>query len=80
MSAIYDLVILDVKMPEMNGFSLYKEIKKLDNKVRICFLTAADEVYYEILRKQSYPNMDENCIIRKPADNDFVLRQIKSIL
>ena len=80
MTGLYDLVILDVKMPAMNGFGLYKKIRKLDDKVRICFLTAADAVYYEILRKQSFPNIDENCIIRKPVDNDSLLRQIKSIL
>ncbi|MGC1931840.1 MAG: response regulator [Candidatus Nitrosopolaris sp.] len=79
-TGLYDLAILDVKMPAMGGFGLYKEIRKLDDKVRICFLTAAYEVYYEILRKQSYPNIDENCIIRKPVDNDSLLRQIKSIL
>jgi len=29
----YDLIILDIKMPEMNGFSFYREIKKLDDRV-----------------------------------------------
>ena len=50
-AGLYDLVILDVKLPGMNGFSLYEKIKKLDDKVRICFLTAADNAYYEILKK-----------------------------
>jgi two-component system catabolic regulation response regulator CreB/two-component system response regulator ChvI len=40
----YDLVILDIK-PEMNGFSLYREIKRLDKTVKVCFLTAG-EMYY----------------------------------
>ena len=77
-SGIYDLVILDVKMPRMSGFSLHKKIRELDDKVTICFLTAADEVYYEILKK-CYHNIDETCVIRKPADNDSLLRRIKSI-
>jgi DNA-binding response OmpR family regulator len=51
-SGLYDLVILDVKLPTMNGFSLYEKIKKLDDRVRICFLTAADKAYYEILKKK----------------------------
>jgi PleD family two-component response regulator len=50
-TGLYDLVILDVKMPEMDGFSLYEKIKKLDDKVVICFLTAADYAYYEISKK-----------------------------
>jgi DNA-binding response OmpR family regulator len=65
MTGIYDLVILDVLMQAMSG------------KVPICFLTAADELYYETLKK-SHPNIDESCIIHKPVDNDSLLRQITS--
>ena len=36
----YYLVILDIKMPKMSGFSFYREIKKLDQKMKVCFLTA----------------------------------------
>ena len=49
-AGLYDLVMLDVKLPAMNGFGLYEEIRKLDDKVRICFLTAADKAYYENLK------------------------------
>src|ERR671933_309187 len=38
---LYDLAILDIKMPQMNGFQLYEEIKKIDNSVKVCFITAA---------------------------------------
>jgi DNA-binding response OmpR family regulator len=75
----YDLVILDVKMPKMDGFSLYEKIKKLDDKVIICFLTATDDAHYEMLKK-NYPNINENCVIHKPVDNESLLRQINSIL
>lgn len=75
---LYDLVILDVKMPTMSGFILYEKIRELDDNVAICFLTAAEEVYYEILKKR-YPNTDENCVIRKPVDNDSLVRRIKSM-
>ena len=61
-AGLYDLVILDVKLPGMNGFSLYEKIKKLDDRVRMCFLTAVDRAYYEILKKH-YPSIKENCVI-----------------
>ncbi|HKG86885.1 MAG TPA: response regulator, partial [Nitrososphaeraceae archaeon] len=42
----YDLVILDIVMPDMDGFDLYKELKKLDPDVKVCFLTASQK-YHE---------------------------------
>jgi len=41
----YDLILIDVKMPEMNGFELYQEIQKKDKNVKACSVTA-DELYY----------------------------------
>ncbi|MGC2382153.1 MAG: response regulator [Nitrososphaeraceae archaeon] len=38
---LYDLLILEIKMKKMSGFELYKEIKKIDNKVQVCFLTSS---------------------------------------
>jgi len=78
-TGLYDLVMLDVRMPAMDGFSLYEKIKKLDDKVIICFLTAAGDAYYEILKK-NYPSINENCVIHKPVDNESLLRRIKSVL
>jgi DNA-binding response OmpR family regulator len=79
-SGLYDLVILDVKMPVMNGFGLYQAIRKLDDKVKICFLTAANDFYYEAFGKQAFSNIDEKCIIQKPVENELLIKQIKSII
>jgi DNA-binding response OmpR family regulator len=46
----YDLVILDIKMPKMDGFELYTKLKEKDSQVEICFLTAS-EMFYEKFRK-----------------------------
>jgi two-component system catabolic regulation response regulator CreB len=77
---LYDLAILDVKMPVMNGFGLYNEIRKVDDKIKICFLTAANDVYYEDFRKEVFPHVDENFIIQKPIENELLLEKIGSII
>src|ERR1041385_9370059 len=46
---LYDLVLLDIKMPEMDGFKLYEEMRKIDSKLNVCFLTAS-EMFYEQYR------------------------------
>lgn len=79
LAGLYDLVMLDVKLPAMDGFLLYKKIKKLDDKVRICFLTTADRTCYQTLKEQ-YPSIKENGVIYKPVDNESLLRLIKSVL
>jgi DNA-binding response OmpR family regulator len=48
-SGTYDLVVLDIKMPKMDGIKLYQEIRKIDEKVRICFITASEEYYIKKL-------------------------------
>jgi two-component system catabolic regulation response regulator CreB len=77
---LFDLAILDVKMPVMNGFSLYNEIRKVDDKIKICFLTAATDIYYEVFRKKAFPHIEENFIIRKPIENELLLKKIRSII
>lgn len=71
----YDLVVLDIKMPGMDGFELYKEIQKIDNKANVCFLTAS-ELYYEEFREKEYNALDKNLFIRKPIGNDELIKEI----
>lgn len=49
---LYDLVLLDIIMPKMDGFELYKQIKKVDPLVKVCFLTAS-EMHREEFRKKT---------------------------
>jgi CheY-like chemotaxis protein len=45
---LYDLAILDVKMPQMNGFQLREKIKEIDRTVKVCFITAlANQEMYQ---------------------------------
>jgi DNA-binding response OmpR family regulator len=76
---LYDLVILDIKMPKMDGFELYHEIKKKDNNANVCFLTAS-ELYYEEFREKEYWALDRNLFIRKPIDNEELVKEIKKMI
>jgi DNA-binding response OmpR family regulator len=74
----YDIVLLDLKMPGLNGFELYQEIKKKDENVKECFITAF-EVYYEQLRKD-FPKLNVGCFIKKPVEIDSLVKRIKEEL
>jgi DNA-binding response OmpR family regulator len=75
----YDLVILDIMMPKMDGFQLYNEIKKKDQKAKVCFLTAS-ELYYEQFRKEEYSAIDKNLFIQKPIQNEELLKEVNRIM
>src|SRR3569832_1345575 len=66
----YSLLILDINMPKMNGFELYTKIKKIDDKVRVCFLTALTELQkYASFRKEVFPEEGKRYFIQKPVTN-----------
>jgi DNA-binding response OmpR family regulator len=71
----YDLVILDIMMPKMDGFQLYGEIKKKDQKAKVCFLTAS-ELYYEEFREKEYNAIDKSLFIQKPIQNEELLKEV----
>ena len=71
----YNLVILDIKMPKLDGFALCEKIRELDNNIQIIFITAAEE-YYEKFRKQYYPDLSKdiniNCLQKPIANEELV--------
>ena len=74
---IYDLVILDIRMPELDGFGLYRKLKRLDKTVKVCFLTAGEMygVYSDI-----FSSLPANYFIRKPIDNEGLIKCINKII
>jgi DNA-binding response OmpR family regulator len=62
---MYDLVLLDIRMPKMTGFELFREIRKIDSLVRVCFITAF-EIYFDEFKKV-FPKIHVSCFIRKPV-------------
>ena len=76
----YDLLLLDIRMPAMNGSVLYEKIKKSDNKVKVCFISAYD-VDYKALREQ-FPSLEIDCllpmdIMRKPIEIRKLIKRIE---
>lgn len=61
----YEMAILDIKMPHMNGFQLYREILQIDPEVKVRFLSAFEEYRDEFRR--AFPDLDERRFIRKPT-------------
>ena len=71
----YDLVILDIRMPRLDGFALCEKIRKVDRDVQIIFITAG-EAYYENFRKQYYPEISNDINIKclqKPIRNEELI-------
>jgi DNA-binding response OmpR family regulator len=77
-SGFYDLLLIDIKMPKMNGFELYQEIEKIDNKAKVCFITAF-EVYYKSLR-EVFRTVKVDCFIKKPITNEELVERITTEL
>ena len=71
---LYDLLLLDVKMPEMNGFELYRDIRKIDYKVKVCFVTAFEISHEEF--KKVFPSLEINCLVKKPFTIQELTQQV----
>ena len=80
----YDLVILDIRMPKIDGFELYRKIKLLDKNVLICFLTAVNDFdEYRVVHLDVTNEIEKNdnpCIIDKPVDTQQLIRKINKAI
>jgi DNA-binding response OmpR family regulator len=73
----YDLLIIDIDMPQMSGFDLYEKIREIDNKVKIRFLTTESQIKFG----DAFPLLDVNCFIKKPTeDKEMVIKQVNKII
>jgi DNA-binding response OmpR family regulator len=73
----YDLALLDIRMPKITGLGLYKELTKIDNKIKVCFLSAISN-YQEFVKY--FPTIKENQVIVKPVDNQTLIQKINEIM
>ena len=75
---MYSLLLLDVKMPNMNGFELYKNIKNIDDITPVCFITAYEEYISEF--KRLFPKLETDCFIKKPIEVQSLVKIVRSRL
>jgi DNA-binding response OmpR family regulator len=76
----YDLLLLDIRMPKINGFDLYQKIREIDSNVKICFLTASELFYEEYRRLDAHPKVDKEHFIQKPFRSEELIRQLNEVL
>ena len=77
------MIILDIKMSYTNGLQLYKELRKIDSKVKVCFLTASEMFYEEYRREEGEEDivaLDKDLFLVKPISNKDLLQQVSKIM
>jgi CheY-like chemotaxis protein len=70
----YDIMLVDVYMPHMNGFELCEKILELDVNIRVCFISAA-ELNMEALR-EVYPKVSFGCFMKKPVEVEYLVKRL----
>jgi DNA-binding response OmpR family regulator len=75
---LYDLALIDFRMPKMYGHELYDEMKKIDSKLKICFMTATYTNYEEL--RAAFPTIEIECYIQKPVQIRDLVRRVNAEL
>jgi len=80
MPSKYDLLLIDIRMPRLNGFELIKKIRKEDEKVKVCFITSFETYYKSIIEEHPSLKRDLNCFIKKPIETTDLINRINRVL
>ncbi|MEO9320862.1 MAG: response regulator [Nitrososphaera sp.] len=76
--AEYDLALLDIRMPGMNGFELARALWEKNSSLQVCFLTAFE--IYEAEARRAFPSMKNHCFLTKPIAIEALARHIRTRL
>jgi DNA-binding response OmpR family regulator len=77
---VYDLALLDIRMPGTSGFRLWKKLREVDKKLKICFLTAAKSNYFGDIDSDVINDMGTDCFLAKPVNTTDLINRLKVIL
>ena len=76
----YDLAVLDIRLPKMNGFELCRKLRDVDKSLKICFLTATELLYYQETDSDVIDDLGIDCFVSKPVDNEDFVSKLEAIL
>jgi DNA-binding response OmpR family regulator len=79
-AGVYDLAVLNIRMPKMKGFQLCRKLRDVDNRLKICFLTATELLYYQETDSDVIDDLGIDCFVSKPVDNEDFVRKLEAIL
>jgi DNA-binding response OmpR family regulator len=74
---VYDLLLIELRMPKMSGYELYKEIRKIDAEIKVIFLTASES--FEDFQKV-FPTFNMNYYVLKPVEINELIKKVNSII
>jgi DNA-binding response OmpR family regulator len=70
----YDILVVDIYMPHMNGFELCQKILELDVNIRVCFMSSA-EINIQALR-EVYLKISFGCFMKKPVTINYLVKRL----
>jgi len=78
---LYDLTILDINMPEINGFELYDQLKSRDSNIKTLFITGLNSVEsYNTQNSKVYPLKGQRHFMAKPVSNKELLQHVYAMI
>ena len=77
---VYDLALLDIRMPGTSGFQLWRKLREMDKKLKICFLTAAKSNYFGDIDSDVINDIGTDCFLAKPVNTIDLMNRLNVIL
>lgn len=78
---LYDLIILDINMPKINGFELYEQLKSRDSNIKTLFITGLNRVEsYNTHHSKVYPLKGQRHFMAKPVSKKELLENVYDMI